>query len=82
MHPLSFLNEIATTSNISKHPRYIDENGLFNVVFNEVSDSIILLSIDPKKDIPIVNDINYHFEMVTGYSFDEIRNKPLFDFFP
>jgi two-component system, cell cycle sensor histidine kinase PleC len=66
--------------NISKHPRYIDENGLFNVVFNEVSDAIVLLSIDPEKDIPIINDINYHFEMVTGYSFHEIRKKPLFDF--
>ena len=67
--------------NISKHPRYIDENGLFNVVFNEVSDAIVLLSIDPEKDIPIINDINYHFEMVTGYSFHDIRKKPLFDFF-
>lgn len=67
--------------NISKHPRYIDENGLFNVVFNEVSDAIILLSIDPEKDIPVINDINYHFEMVTGYSFHDIRKKPLFDFF-
>lgn len=66
---------------ISEHPRYIDENGLFNVVFNEVSDSIILLSIDPTKDTPIINDINYHFEMVTGHSFKELRNKPLFDYF-
>ncbi|MDG1709447.1 MAG: HAMP domain-containing sensor histidine kinase [Emcibacteraceae bacterium] len=67
-------------ANIAKHPRYIDENGLFNVVFNEVSDAIILLSIDPEKDMPVINDINYHFEMVTGYSFHEIRKQPLFDF--
>ena len=77
---IEIIEEIAT-SNISKHPRYIDENGLFNVVFNEVSDAIILLSIDPEKEIPIINDINYHFEMITGYSFDDTRNKPLFDFF-
>lgn len=70
-----------STNNISKHPRYIDENGLFNVVFNEVSDAIILLSIDPGKDVPVINDINYHFELITGYSFHDIRNKPLFDFF-
>ncbi|MEZ5758320.1 MAG: HAMP domain-containing sensor histidine kinase [Emcibacteraceae bacterium] len=69
-----------SATNVSKHPRYIDENGLFNVVFNEVSDAIILLSIDPEKDIPIINDINYHFELVTGYSFHNVRNKPLFDF--
>jgi len=64
---------------IAKHPRYIDENGLFNVVFNEVSDSIILISIDPEKDIPIISDINYHFEMVTGHSFQKLQSKPLFD---
>ncbi len=73
--------EETSATNISKHPRYIDENGLFNVVFNEVSDAIILLSIDPEKDIPVINDINYHFEMITGYSFHDVRNKPLFDYF-
>lgn len=66
---------------VARHPRYIDENGLFNVVFNEVSDAIILLSIDPEKDIPVINDINYHFEMVTGHSFQKISKKPLFDYF-
>ncbi len=75
------IREGTSTTNISKHPRYIDENGLFNVVFNEVSDAIILLSIDPQKDTPIINDINYHFEMITGFSFHDVRNKPLFDFF-
>lgn len=68
-----------SATNISKHPRYVDENGLFNVVFNEVSDAIILLSIDPQKDIPVIKDINYNFEMITGHSFNEIRNKPIFD---
>lgn len=63
-----------------EHPRYVDENGLFNVVFNEVSDSIILLSIDPINYTPIINDVNYHFEMITGHSFQNIKNKPLFDF--
>lgn len=75
------IQEEGSASNIAKHPRYVDENGLFNVVFNEVSDAIILLTIDPEKDTPIINDINYHFEMVTGYSFHDIRKKPLFDFF-
>lgn len=70
-----------TQISLSEHPRYVDENGLFNVVFNEVSDLIILLSIDAEKDIPIINDINYHFEMITGHSFKNIRNQPLFDFF-
>lgn len=75
------LREDNLADNVSKHPRYIDENGLFNVVFNEVSDAIILLSIDPEKDIPVINDINYHFEMISGYSFHDVRSKPLFDFF-
>lgn len=75
------ISEDSSTQNISKHPRYIDENGLFNVVFNEVSDAIILLSIDTEKDIPVINDINYHFEMITGFSFRDVRNKPLFNFF-
>ncbi len=70
-----------TELDISSHPRYIDENGLFNVVFNEVSDSIILLSIDPEEGIPVINDINYHFEMATGHTFQQLRNKPLFDYF-
>ena len=74
------IHEETSVANVSKHPRYVDENGLFNVVFNEVSDAIILLSIDPKHDIPVINDINYHFEMVTGFSFHDVRNKPLFDF--
>lgn len=78
--PFDIIEENSST-NISDHPRYIDENGLFNVVFNEVSDAIILLSIDPDKDIPIIDDINYHFEMVTGHSFQEVRNKPLFNYF-
>ncbi len=75
------IRDDSSAPNVSKHPRYIDENGLFNVVFNEVSDAIVLLSIDPEKDIPIINDINYHFEMVTGFSFHDVRNKALFDFF-
>ena len=75
------IREDNLADNVSKHPRYIDENGLFNVVFNEVSDAIILLSIDPNKDTPVINDINYHFEMITGFSFHDVRNKPLFDFF-
>ena len=70
-----------TNLNISNHPRYIDENGLFNVVFNEVSDSIILLSIDPEDGLPVINDVNYHFEMTTGHTFQKLRNKPLFDYF-
>ena len=52
------IREDNLADNVSKHPRYIDENGLFNVVFNEVSDAIILLSIDPNKDTPVINDIN------------------------
>ncbi|MCC3861436.1 sensor histidine kinase [Pseudemcibacter aquimaris] len=77
----SFTNlDESAAINIATHPRYVDENGLFNVVFNEVSEAIILLSIDPEKDIPIINDINYHFEMITGHSFHSIRRKPLFDF--
>ena len=74
------IQEGNSPTNVSNHPRYIDENGLFNVVFNEVSDAITLLTIDPVKDIPVINDINYHFEMVTGYAFHDVRNKPLFDF--
>lgn len=81
MDPSCNIREENSAANISNHPRYVDENGLFNVVFNEVSDAIILLSIDPQKDTPIINDINYHFEMITGHSFHDVRHKPLFDLF-
>jgi hypothetical protein len=67
-------------SGITQHLRYVDKNGLFNVVFNEVSDSIILISIDPDSDKPVITDINYYFEMITGHAFKNLQQKPLFDY--
>jgi two-component system, cell cycle sensor histidine kinase PleC len=65
---------------LSFHPKHTGSDGLFNVVFNEVSNPIILLSIDHEKMIPIINDINHCFGSITGYAFDDVNNKPLFDY--
>ncbi|VAX07409.1 hypothetical protein MNBD_ALPHA03-1508 [hydrothermal vent metagenome] len=54
--------------------------GLFDSVFHEVSTAIIIISNTTKDLPPEIVDINHHFELITGYSSDEIQGQSLYKF--
>ncbi|MCF8473061.1 MAG: PAS domain-containing sensor histidine kinase [Emcibacter sp.] len=56
------------------------EFGLFDSVFHEVSNAIAIISNEQQKNTPVIMDVNHHFELVTGYQFDDIKGRHLYDF--
>ncbi len=60
--------------------RFETEFGLFDSVFHEVSNAIAIISHEHENQPPEILDINHHFELITGYRFDEIRGRSLYDF--
>jgi len=60
--------------------RFEKEFGLFDSVFHEVSNAIVIISNENKNRPPEILDINHHFELITGYQFNEISGQNLYDF--
>lgn len=60
--------------------RYEKEFGLFDSVFHEVSNAIVIISRNGQGQPPIIKDVNHHFELITGYQLDEVRNQTLYNF--
>jgi len=56
------------------------EFGLFDSVFHEVSNAIVIISTEQKGRPPVIRDVNHHFELVTGYHLAEICNRNFYDF--
>jgi len=54
--------------------------GLFDSVFHEVSTAIVIFSNEHKDLPPEIVDVNHHFELITGYKFDEIHSQNLYSF--
>tara|TARA_R110002073_G_scaffold166553_3_gene323214 strand:- start:799 stop:1974 length:1176 start_codon:yes stop_codon:yes gene_type:complete len=60
--------------------RYEQEFGLFDSVFHEVSNAIVIIARDSESQSPVISDVNHHFELVTGHTLEHIRSKNLYDF--
>ncbi|VAV89396.1 hypothetical protein MNBD_ALPHA01-2020 [hydrothermal vent metagenome] len=85
MNASMFNNQTANRRKISDPDiltasRFEAEFGLFDSVFHEVSNAIAIISYEDKSHPPEILDINHHFELVTGYRFDEIQGRSLYDF--
>tara|TARA_B100001939_G_scaffold348114_1_gene372756 strand:+ start:459 stop:1601 length:1143 start_codon:yes stop_codon:yes gene_type:complete len=72
---------MASRADLLDHKRYDRNFGLFDSVFHEVRDAILIISTPTDTPHPIIEDVNHQFELITGYSLDTIKNTNLFDYF-
>ncbi len=61
--------------------RYNREFGLFDSVFHEVSDAILIISAGDQSHPSHIEDINHQFELFTGYSLEDVRGTDLYTYF-
>ena len=61
--------------------RYNREFGLFDSVFHEVSDAILIISAGDQSTPSYIEDINHQFELFTGYSLEDVRGTDLSTYF-
>ncbi len=59
---------------------HAEEFGLFDSVFHEVSNAIAIISREKEDQTPTVIDVNHHFELISGYQFNEIQGQNLYNF--
>ena len=72
--------ELLSSSNMPKTSSRFEQNfGLFDSVFHEVSDAIIIIAYD-NNGYPSIEDINHQFEIITDHELDGIYGKSIFDF--
>lgn len=69
-----------TSSPVLAGSRFAREFGLFDSVFHEVSDAIIILSFTTEAAQPVIEDVNQQFEVMTGYALDDVRTKEFLTF--
>ena len=72
--------ELLSSSNMPKTSSRFEQNfGLFDSVFHEVSDAIIIIAYD-NNGYPSIEDINHQFEIITDHELDGIYGKSIFFF--
>ena len=59
---------------------HVEEFGLFDSVFHEVSNAIAIISREKEDQTPTIIDVNHHFELISGYQFNEIQGQNLYNF--
>jgi signal transduction histidine kinase len=73
-------SQIFPSTNMPKNSsRFEQDFGLFDSVFHEVSDAIIIIASDIN-GCPIIEDVNHQFEVITDHELSEIHGNNLFNF--
>lgn len=66
--------EMLTASRFEENP------GLFDSVFHEVSNAIAIIAHKKSGMSPVIRDVNNHFKLITGFGYEDIRGRDLYDF--
>ena len=73
--------DMISPSEAVDNSRYNREFGLFDSVFHEVSDAILIISAGDQSHPSYIEDINHQFELFTGYSLEDVRGTDLYTYF-